>query len=50
MFPDELKNLIGEPGHAGRLGRLREALAAELRRTAAPAAMLPAARDPQKKP
>ena len=45
--PDELKNLIDEPEHAERLGRLREALASELERTAAPAAMLPSARRPR---
>ena len=48
--PDELKNLAGEPKHAGRLGRLREALAAELKRTAAPATMLPAPRLARDKP
>jgi arylsulfatase A-like enzyme len=47
---DELKNLAGEPKHAERLGRLREALAAELKRTAAPAAMLPPTRQPREKP
>jgi hypothetical protein len=35
-----LTNLIGDPKHAGRLGRLRDALAAELKRTAAPAAVI----------
>jgi arylsulfatase A-like enzyme len=44
--PEELKNLIGEPKHAERLGRLRQALAAELKRTAAPAVMLPPIRRP----
>jgi arylsulfatase A-like enzyme len=39
--PDELKNLIGEPKHAERLAALRSALAAELKRTGAPEAMLP---------
>jgi arylsulfatase A-like enzyme len=39
--PEELTNLFGQAKHAERLGRLREALAAELKRTAAPAAMLP---------
>jgi arylsulfatase A-like enzyme len=39
--PEELKNLIGEPKHADRLAVLREALAAELKRTGAPEAMLP---------
>jgi arylsulfatase A-like enzyme len=48
--PDELTNLIGEPKHAGRLARLRAALAAELQRTGAPAAMLPPVRQPQEKP
>jgi arylsulfatase A-like enzyme len=42
--PEELKNLIGEPKHAEQLGRLRAALATELKRTAAPALMLPTAR------
>jgi arylsulfatase A-like enzyme len=44
--PEELKNLIGDPKHAERLGRLRAALAAELKRTAAPAAMLAPTRQP----
>jgi hypothetical protein len=48
--PDELQNLIGQPEHAGRLGRLRAALAAELRRTAASGAMLRRGREPQEKP
>jgi arylsulfatase A-like enzyme len=48
--PEELKNLAGEPKHAERLGRLREALAAELKRTAAPAAMRPPTRQPKQKP
>jgi arylsulfatase A-like enzyme len=48
--PDELRNRAGEPKHAERLGRLREALVAELKRTAAPAVMLPPARQPQEKP
>jgi hypothetical protein len=48
--PEELNNLIGETKHAERLGRLREALAAELQRTAAPAAMLPPTRQLQEKP
>ena len=39
--PDELRNLVGEPKHAEHLRRLRAALAAELKRTAAPAAMFP---------
>jgi arylsulfatase A-like enzyme len=38
--PEELKYLAGEAKHAQRLGRLREALAAELKRTVAPAAKL----------
>jgi arylsulfatase A-like enzyme len=48
--PDELKNLIGQPEHAGRLGSLRAALAAELKRTAAPEAMMPRGRERQEKP
>src|SRR5262249_30997616 len=47
--PEELKNLSGEPKHEKRLGRLREALASELKRTAAPAAMFPPSRQPQQK-
>src|SRR5262249_18512998 len=39
--PDELKNLIDEKKHAKRLAHLREALAAELKRTGAPAVMVP---------
>lgn len=39
--PEELTNLAGEARHAEQLGRLRDALAAELKRTAAPAAMMP---------
>ena len=39
--PEELQNLIGEAKHAERLARLREALAAELKRSEAPAAMMP---------
>jgi arylsulfatase A-like enzyme len=39
--PEELKNLFGEVQHTERLARLREALATELVRSAAPAAMLP---------
>jgi arylsulfatase A-like enzyme len=39
--PEELKNLSAEPKHAKRLERLRKAMAAELKRTDAPAAMLP---------
>jgi arylsulfatase A-like enzyme len=48
--PEELRNLAGESKHAQRLGRLREALAAELKQTAAPAVMLPPIRQPQEKP
>jgi arylsulfatase A-like enzyme len=44
--PEELTNRSREPSQAGRLARLRGVLAAELRRTAAPAALLP----PQEKP
>jgi arylsulfatase A-like enzyme len=50
LDPEELTNLSGEPKHAARLGRLREALAAELKRTAAPAALLPPDREPLRKP
>jgi arylsulfatase A-like enzyme len=39
--PEELKNLAADPQHAKRLAALRTALAAELDRTAAPAAMTP---------
>lgn len=39
--PDELKNLIDEKKHARQLGHVREALAAELKRTAAPAELMP---------
>jgi arylsulfatase A-like enzyme len=39
--PEELKNLAGEPKHAERLTQLRAALTAELKRTNAPAAMIP---------
>jgi arylsulfatase A-like enzyme len=39
--PDEMKNLIDEKKHAKRLAAMREALAAELKRTAAPAEMQP---------
>ena len=38
--PEELKNLIADPRHAARLAELQAALAAELKRTAAPAAMI----------
>ena len=37
--PDELKKLIDEKKHAKRLATLREAMAAELKRTNAPAEM-----------
>jgi arylsulfatase A-like enzyme len=43
---DELKNLAGEPKHAQQLNRLRNAMTAELKRTSAPAAMLPEAMKP----
>jgi arylsulfatase A-like enzyme len=39
--PEELKNLADQKKHADRLGQLRKALAAELKRTSTPAAMLP---------
>lgn len=39
--PEELKNLAGEAKHADRLATMKKALAAELKRTAAPAAMMP---------
>ncbi len=39
--PDEMKNLAGKAKHAARVGELRNALAAELKRTKAPDAMLP---------
>jgi arylsulfatase A-like enzyme len=39
--PEELKNLAGEAKHAERQAALRRALAAELKRTAAPRAMMP---------
>jgi arylsulfatase A-like enzyme len=39
--PEELTNLIGQPKHAAKLTHLREALAAELRRTKAPEPMIP---------
>jgi arylsulfatase A-like enzyme len=42
--PEELKNLAGEPKHRERLNRLREMLAAELKGTAALAALLPPGR------
>jgi len=44
--PDELKNLIAEPKHAERLTRLRETLAAELKRTAAHELMMPPKENP----
>jgi arylsulfatase A-like enzyme len=40
--PEELRNLAGSAEHAGRLDRLREALAAELKRTTAPKEMMAA--------
>jgi arylsulfatase A-like enzyme len=39
--PDELKNLAAEPKQAAKLADLRAVLAAELKRTAAPAAIIP---------
>ena len=39
--PEELKNLTGEAKHAKRLGALRAALVAELKRTAPPEIMMP---------
>jgi arylsulfatase A-like enzyme len=48
--PDELKNVIAEPKHADQLARLRAALAAELKRTAAPPVMLAPEYRPQEKP
>jgi arylsulfatase A-like enzyme len=48
--PEELKNVIVEPRHAERLRRLRKALAAELKRSAAPAGMLQANQESRKKP
>ena len=39
--PEELTNRFREPSQAGRLDRLRGVLTAELKRTAAPAAMMP---------
>jgi arylsulfatase A-like enzyme len=39
--PEEMKNLAGDPKHAQQLGKLREAMAAELKRTKAPEVMLP---------
>jgi len=41
--PDELTNLAASPQHQDRLQQLRNSLAAELRRTSAPAEMLPPA-------
>jgi arylsulfatase A-like enzyme len=38
--PEELKNLAADPAQAAKLAALRRALAAELKRTAAPAEML----------
>jgi arylsulfatase A-like enzyme len=48
--PEELQNLSAEPKHVERLRRLRGALAGELKRTGAPAVMLPPARPAQGKP
>ncbi len=42
--PEELKNIAEDKAHAERLGQLRNALAAELKRTRAPAIMLPDAK------
>jgi arylsulfatase A-like enzyme len=39
--PDELKNLTGEAKHANQLTKMREALTAELKRTAAPNVLIP---------
>jgi arylsulfatase A-like enzyme len=39
--PEELKNLAGEARHTAQLARLRQALADELKRTAAPPGMMP---------
>jgi hypothetical protein len=39
--PEELRNLAGEVKHADKLSALREATAAELKRTNAPAALMP---------
>jgi arylsulfatase A-like enzyme len=39
--PEELTNLAAKPDHATRLGQLRDALASELKRSRAPAAMMP---------
>jgi arylsulfatase A-like enzyme len=44
--PDEMRSLAGEPKHAERLNQLRKALAAELKRTSAPAAMTPPTQKP----
>jgi arylsulfatase A-like enzyme len=43
--PDELKNLAADPKHAEKLASLRVAMVAELKRTGAPAAMLPDPKD-----
>lgn len=43
--PEELNNLAADPKQADRLDRLRGALGAELKRTAAPTAMRPPAQD-----
>ena len=45
-YPDELKNLVSDQQHVKRLAALRASLAAELERTAAPAAVMP----PKEKP
>jgi arylsulfatase A-like enzyme len=39
--PEELKNLAGDATHAEKMASLRQALIAELKRTAAPAEMMP---------
>jgi arylsulfatase A-like enzyme len=39
--PQELKNLAAEPKHSALLAQMRDALASELKRSRAPAAMLP---------
>ena len=44
--PNEMKNMIGEAKHAERLARLRDALTAELTRTAAPITMVPLKQNP----
>jgi arylsulfatase A-like enzyme len=47
--PDELRNLAADSAHAERIASLRTAMAAELKRTTAPAVMLPEAA-PMEKP